>query len=49
MGAYYSPASKRVQWLLDRRGTGKDWARRNAEYEDDAIGERMMAGLRVEP
>jgi hypothetical protein len=35
----YSPASMRVQWLLDRRATGEDWSRRNAssEYRDDAI------------
>jgi hypothetical protein len=35
----YSPASMRVQWLLDRRATGEDWSRRNAsaEYQDDAI------------
>jgi hypothetical protein len=39
IGVLYSPASMRVQWLLDRRATGEDWTRRNAstEYEDDAI------------
>jgi hypothetical protein len=35
----YSPASMRVQWLLDRRASREDWPRRNAssEYGDDAI------------
>ena len=35
----YSPASMRVQWLLDRRATGEEWGRRSAssEYQDDAI------------
>src|SRR5262249_26226207 len=35
----YSPASIRVQWLLDRIATGEDWTQRNAsaEYADDAI------------
>jgi hypothetical protein len=35
----YSPASMRVQWLLDRRATGEEWSRRNAsaEYQDDRI------------
>ena len=35
----YSPASMRVQWLLDRKTTGEDWTRRDAsaEYEDNAI------------
>jgi hypothetical protein len=35
----YSPASMRVQWLLDRRATGEDWSRRDAstEYQEDAI------------
>ena len=39
IGVYYSPASMRVQWLLDRRTSGEDWTSRNAssEYEDDAI------------
>ncbi len=39
IGVLYSPASMRVQWLLDRRATGEDWSRRNAssEYQDDAI------------
>ena len=39
IGVLYSPASMRVQWLLDRRATGEDWTRRSAsaEYEDDAI------------
>jgi hypothetical protein len=35
----YSPASARVQWLLDRRAAGEEWSRRTAEteYQDDAI------------
>jgi hypothetical protein len=35
----YSPASMRVQWLLDRKTTGEDWTRRSAsaEYQGDAI------------
>jgi len=35
----YSPASMRVQWLLDRRATRADWSHRNAssEYQDNAI------------
>ena len=39
IGVLYSPASMRVQWLLDRRATGEDWSRRSAstEYQDDAI------------
>ncbi len=39
IGILYSPASRRVQWLLDRRMTGEEWSRRNAsaEYQDDAI------------
>jgi hypothetical protein len=39
VGILYSPASRRIQWLLDRRAAGKEWSRRNAstEYEDDAI------------
>lgn len=39
VGILYSPASRRIRWLLDRRATGEDWSRRNAsiEYEDDAI------------
>ena len=39
IGILYSPASMRVQWLLDRRATGEDWTRRNAsdEYQDDAV------------
>jgi hypothetical protein len=39
VGILYSPASRRIHWLLDRRATGEDWSRRNAstEYEDDAI------------
>lgn len=39
IGILYSPASMRMQWLLDRKATGEDWTRRNAssEYQDDAI------------
>jgi len=39
IGVLYSPASMRVQWLLDRRTTGEDWSSRNAssEWQDDAI------------
>ena len=39
IGILYSPASQRVQWLLDRRMTGEEWSRRNAssEYQDDAV------------
>ena len=35
----YSPASRRVQWLLDRRAAGEDWSERDAsaEYQNDAI------------
>jgi Beta-galactosidase len=39
VGILYSPASRRVQWLLDRRSSAEEWSRREAgtEYEDDAI------------
>jgi hypothetical protein len=39
IGIFYSPASMRVQWLLDRRATGEDWSSRDAssEWQDDAI------------
>ena len=39
VGVLYSPASMRVQWLVDRRASRADWSRRNAstEYQDDAI------------
>ena len=39
IGILYSPASMRVQWLLDRRAAGEEWSRRSAssEYQDDAI------------
>jgi Beta-galactosidase len=39
IGVLYSPASRRVQWLLDRRATGEDWSERDAsaEYQDDVI------------
>jgi hypothetical protein len=36
---FYSPASSRLQWLLDRRASAEEWSRRTAstEYQDDAI------------
>ena len=39
IGILYSPASRRIQWLLDRRASADDWSRRGAstEYQDDAI------------
>ncbi len=39
IGILYSPASRRVQWLLDRRASTEEWSRRGAatEYQDDAI------------
>jgi hypothetical protein len=39
IGVLYSPASIRVQWLLDRRASAEEWSRRGAstEYEDNAI------------
>ena len=39
IGILYSPASRRVQWLLDRRASVEEWSRRGAstEYQDDAI------------
>ena len=39
VGVLYSPASMRVQWLLDRKTTGEDWSQRDAsaEYKDNAI------------
>ena len=39
IGVLYSPASMRVQWLLDRRATREDWSSRDAssEWQDDAI------------
>jgi hypothetical protein len=39
IGMLYSPASMRVQWLLDRRASAEEWSRRGAstEYQDDAI------------
>ena len=35
----YSPASMRIEWLLERRAEGGDWTRRSAsaEYEDTPI------------
>jgi hypothetical protein len=37
IGILYSPASRRVQWLLDRRASAEEWSRRGAstEYQDD--------------
>jgi hypothetical protein len=39
IGVLYSPASMRVQWLLDRRATGEDWSSRDAssEWQDNVI------------
>jgi hypothetical protein len=39
IGVLYSPASWRIQWLLDRRASAEEWSRREAstEYQDDAI------------
>ena len=39
IGILYSPASRRIQWLLDRRASAEEWSRRGAstEYQDDAI------------
>ena len=39
IGVLYSQASRRVQWLLDRKTTGEDWSQRDAsaEYRDNAI------------
>jgi len=39
IGVLYSPASRRMQWLLDRRATAEDWSGRDAsaEYQDDTI------------
>ena len=39
IGILYSPASRRIQWLLDRRASTEEWSRRGAstEYQDDAI------------
>ena len=39
VGILYSPASRRVRWLLDRRASAEEWSRRTAstEYQDDAI------------
>ena len=39
VGVVYSPASFRVEWMLDQRGKGDGWVGRSAssEYEDNAI------------
>ncbi|MBV8507296.1 MAG: beta-galactosidase [Alphaproteobacteria bacterium] len=39
IGILYSPASRRVQWLLDRRASTEEWSRRGAstESQDDVI------------
>ena len=39
IGILYSPASRRLQWLLERRASTEEWSRRTAstEYKDDAI------------
>jgi hypothetical protein len=44
----YSPASQRLQWLLDRRGGGGGWVARTAEVEggnDDAMRRGMTASF----
>ena len=33
VGILYSPASRRMQWLLDRRASGEEWSRRSASTE----------------
>src|SRR6516164_7081265 len=37
IGVLYSPASMRMQWLLDRRATAENWSDRDAsaEYQDN--------------
>jgi hypothetical protein len=35
IGIFYSPASMRIDWLIDRIRTGEDWSRRNADTEDE--------------
>src|SRR4029077_8756880 len=39
IGVLYSQASRRVQWLLDRKATGEDLSQldASAEYRDDAV------------
>ena len=39
IGILYSPASRRMLWLLDRRASAEEWSRRGAstEYRDNAI------------
>ena len=43
IGVLYSPASRRVQWMLDNKSAGEQWTRRSAsdEYGDDAIRTAM--------
>src|SRR5262249_52426010 len=43
IGGLYSPASMRVQWLLDRKATGEDWSQGDpsTEYRDNAIRTAM--------
>jgi Beta-galactosidase len=36
----YSPASFRIQWILDHRNLGSDWVQRTAEDEDQDNAER---------
>ncbi len=49
IGVLYSPASMRVQWLLDRRASGEDWTRRDAsaEYRNDPIRISTQAFIRT--
>jgi uncharacterized protein DUF1153 len=53
----YSPASQRIQWLLDRKSDGHPWAGRQAEneYDDNPIRTatrriaRMLTHLGIQP
>jgi hypothetical protein len=53
----YSPASQRIQWLLDRKFDGQPWAGRQAEneYDDNPIRTatrriaRMLTHLGIQP
>jgi hypothetical protein len=45
----YSPASMRIEWLLNRKADDRPWSRRNArsEFEDDAIRISLRNYLRA--
>lgn len=50
VGILYSPASQRLQWLLDRRGGGANWAARTAEAEgggDDKMRQTVQRSLEL--